>query len=240
MATWSISVSVAIDTSYGVDLRWVPVGWGAHMTYPARTDRFARTAGAVALAALLGGCWLQPGFGPVRDGFNPTELSLTVATVSSLRQSWSVRLGARSRIRSCRRRCVRGRREHDHRRRRGHGSPPVVHDAVRGGLPRSDGRRPAVRHRRPRAGPGRPHDQPRGGKRRPHVQRDDGDRAGHPGAGRRRDRARHVRGVDDPPRAQTRSPVDLPRGHGRLRRSAGAASSVPSARPARQSPPTTC
>jgi hypothetical protein len=46
--------------------------------------------GAAAVAVLsLSGCWLQPGYGPENQRWNPVESSLTLANVESLAPAWS-------------------------------------------------------------------------------------------------------------------------------------------------------
>jgi outer membrane protein assembly factor BamB len=50
-----------------------------------------RTSIAVT-AALLSGCWLQPGYGPGHTRANPLEKTLTKANVTSLHQVWSAEL----------------------------------------------------------------------------------------------------------------------------------------------------
>jgi outer membrane protein assembly factor BamB len=57
------------------------------------TRRVLRFMGAGVLCLSLAGCWLQPGAGPHRDGYNPLEHELTAAEAPDLRQAWSVDLG---------------------------------------------------------------------------------------------------------------------------------------------------
>jgi outer membrane protein assembly factor BamB len=55
------------------------------------------TALAVALVGLsTSGCWLQLGAGPGRDGFNPSETSLTSANAATLHEVWSASAGSNS------------------------------------------------------------------------------------------------------------------------------------------------
>jgi outer membrane protein assembly factor BamB len=52
-------------------------------------------ATAVALSALvvgLSGCWRQPGYGPLRQGWNPVEQGLTTANVATLAPAWTARV----------------------------------------------------------------------------------------------------------------------------------------------------
>jgi outer membrane protein assembly factor BamB len=48
-----------------------------------------RAAVVVAVAAMLSGCWIQPGVGPERQNWNPVEPTLTAATVAGLEPLWS-------------------------------------------------------------------------------------------------------------------------------------------------------
>jgi hypothetical protein len=38
---------------------------------------------------VVSGCWLQPGYGPDRQNFNPFESHLTEANAATLQQVWS-------------------------------------------------------------------------------------------------------------------------------------------------------
>jgi len=49
-----------------------------------------RIAPALLLLAVVGGCWRQPGFGPLRQGSNPLETGLTAANVATLEPRWTV------------------------------------------------------------------------------------------------------------------------------------------------------
>lgn len=57
-----------------------------------RGSGIARRLSAAVLAATLGGCWAQPGFGPLHQGSNPFEDDLTTANVGTLDEAWSVRV----------------------------------------------------------------------------------------------------------------------------------------------------
>jgi outer membrane protein assembly factor BamB len=51
--------------------------------------RVTKLAGVCLATTLLTACWMQPGFGPARQNFNPRESSLTAANVAALTQTWS-------------------------------------------------------------------------------------------------------------------------------------------------------
>lgn len=54
-----------------------------------RICAIARIGAAVVAVLSLSGCWLQPGYGPENQGWNPVESSLTLANVESLAPAWS-------------------------------------------------------------------------------------------------------------------------------------------------------
>jgi len=54
--------------------------------------RGTRVALVVLLAGTLGGCWAQPGFGPLHQGFNPFEDDLTAANVATLDVAWTAQV----------------------------------------------------------------------------------------------------------------------------------------------------
>jgi hypothetical protein len=54
-----------------------------------------RVIGVAALALLASGCWAQPGAGPAHTRDNPTESTLTSATVAGLQEVWSTPTVAR-------------------------------------------------------------------------------------------------------------------------------------------------
>jgi hypothetical protein len=79
-----------VDRDHPIDART-----GDEMITPmTRRRRWAQQAAVlVAMGLALGGCWLQPGFGPHRSGHNDSESGLTSANVATLHQAWSVDLG---------------------------------------------------------------------------------------------------------------------------------------------------
>jgi outer membrane protein assembly factor BamB len=54
-----------------------------------RGSSAARTAAVAALALGASGCWGQPGYGPLHQGFNPVEDQITAADVATLDEAWT-------------------------------------------------------------------------------------------------------------------------------------------------------
>jgi hypothetical protein len=63
---------------------------GSHVA--ARWARGIRVALVALLVGTLGGCWAQPGFGPLHQGSNPFEDDLTAANVATLDVAWTAQV----------------------------------------------------------------------------------------------------------------------------------------------------
>ncbi len=52
-----------------------------------------RLATTLLAAATLGGCWIQPGYGPTRQGYSPVDGGTNTATVAELEPTWRATTG---------------------------------------------------------------------------------------------------------------------------------------------------
>jgi len=65
---------------------------GIHATRGRRAGRVVRVALVTLLVLAAAGCWGQPGFGPLHQGFNPFEDDLTPANVATLHVAWTAQV----------------------------------------------------------------------------------------------------------------------------------------------------